>query len=701
MPRPTRWISLTILALLAAQTAQAYVGPGAGFAFITSFFFLIATFFVALFSLMIWPIRFAIIWFRRRRALRNAKVKRVVVLGLDGMDPDLTEKWMGEGHLPHFKALAQQGGFSRLRTTYPAVSPVAWSSFMTGANPGKHNIFDFLSRDKRTYLPTLSSAHIGNVNKTVKLGKWTIPVGKPEIRQLRKSKPFWMTLGENGVFSTILRVPITFPPDKFNGVMLSGMCVPDIRGSQGTFSFFSTRPAPSQDAEGGVVLPLKQNGPAFSGELPGPPNALLDGAPDMALPFTLAPGKKGAFRLEVAEKRINLTVGEFSEWVRLAYKPGLRIRVNGIARFLLTETGEHTSLYVTPVNLDPERPAFPISHPPAYAMYLSKLIGPYANLGLAEDTWVLNEGLVTDEQFITETNLIHQEREKMFFDALDKTKSGAVVCVFDDTDRIQHMFFRYITDDHPALGHYPKSDHEDAIFQLYKWMDAMLGRTVKKLGNSDALLVMSDHGFKPFIRGVNLNHWLYKNGYLATKPDASGGKWLTDVDWSKTRAYQVGLGGLYLNIKGREAQGIVAPGDEADSLARELINRLSDLPDDERETVAINKVWAAKDTYKGPYVGNAPDLIIGYNVGYRASWDGTTGVIGKAVLEDNIKAWSGDHCMDPRKVPGVLFTNYPLEQTDPSIMDIAPTVLERLGIPTPRHMDGKVLVAKDKKEAAS
>ena len=232
--------------------------------------------------------------------------------------------------------------------------------------------------------------------------------------------------------------------------------------------------------------------------------------------------------------------------------------------------------------------------------------------------------------------------------------------------------------------------------ELYCRIDAWFGEILNKCTGEERFIVMSDHGFKPFIRGVNLNHWLYKNGYLALKPDAKGGKWLTDVDWSKTRAFQVGLGGLYLNVKGREAHGIVEPGQEAESLARELIDKLSGLPDQEKGDIAINQVWAARDIYLGPYVGNAPDLIIGYNVGYRASWDGATGVIGKAAIEDNTKAWSGDHCMDPRKIPGVLFTNFPLDKTDPSIMDIAPTVLERLGVEPPKYMDGEVLTRASK-----
>ncbi|MHA1568237.1 MAG: alkaline phosphatase family protein [Alphaproteobacteria bacterium] len=693
-----------LFGLLVATPAYAYVGPGAGFAFITSFFFLIATFFVALFSLLIWPLRFVYVWLRRRRAMRKAKVKRLVILGLDGMDPGLAEKWMNEGHLPTFKKLAEEGTFNRLRTTYPSFSPVAWSSFMTGSNPGRHNIYDFLSRDTRTYLPTLSSAYIGDARKTLKLGKYRIPLTKPEIRLLRKSKPFWVVLGEHGIFSTVIRVPITFPPEKFNGVTLSGMCVPDIRGTQGTFSFYTTKEWEGEVEEGGVILPLKKNGESYQGELIGPPDGLLADQPELKIPFTIAPGKNGNHLLKLPDEKIEMMVGRYTDWIRLKFKASLRVTVSGIARFLLTKYNGDLALYVSPINLDPEKPAFAISYPKAYSMYLSKLIGPYANLGLAEDTWVLNEGLISDDLFLEETYLINDEREKMFFDALDKTKMGLVTCVFDGTDRIQHMFMRYLVDDHPALRGKDNGGRADAILELYKKMDALLARTLKKLKKDDAFLVMSDHGFKPFNRCINLNSWLHQNGYLVLKESAQGGKWLSDVDWSKTKAYQVGLGGMYLNVKGREVHGIVEPGEGAAALRKELIEKLSGLMDEEKSTVAINEVWDANEIYTGPYKGNAPDLIIGYAVGYRAGWDGTTGVITDHVFSDNVKAWSGDHCLDPREVPGVLFTNFPLNTDSPSIMDVAPTVLYQLGAPIPGYMDGQVLIEKEdkqRKEAAS
>jgi predicted AlkP superfamily phosphohydrolase/phosphomutase len=204
---------------------------------------------------------------------------------------------------------------------------------------------------------------------------------------------------------------------------------------------------------------------------------------------------------------------------------------------------------------------------------------------------------------------------------------------------------------------------------------------------------MSDHGFKSFRRGVNINSWLYLNGYLHLKDGKTGAaEWFGDVDWTKTRAYGLGLGGIYINQKEREAQGLVAPGEETRALKAELIRVLTGLKDDLRREVAITEVHDRDKIYGGPYKENAPDLIVGYNQGYRASWDSVTGKVSGAVFEDNTKAWSGDHCIDPRHVPGVFFFSGRTASRTPAITDIAPTVLTLFGLPVPAHMDGRSLV---------
>jgi predicted AlkP superfamily phosphohydrolase/phosphomutase len=336
----------------------------------------------------------------------------------------------------------------------------------------------------------------------------------------------------------------------------------------------------------------------------------------------------------------------------------------------------------------------PISHPSYYAVYLAKKLGKYATLGLAEDTWALNEGVIDDGAFLEQTYDIDQERERMFFAALGKLRRGVLVCVFDATDRIQHMFWRHTEEGHPARGA-GVSEHAGAIEDLYRHNDAMVGRIREQLREGDMLIVLSDHGFTSFRRGVNLNAWLHRNGYLALKAGTAGTEeWLREVDWSNTRAFALGLTGLFLNVEGRESEGIVKPDGEATELKAELVERLTGLVDEETGEVAIREAFDTAKLYSGPYLGNAPDLLLGYNRGYRASWDGATGVVAGPVCEDNVKPWSGDHCVDPRLVPGVLFCDRAIEKEDPALIDIAPTALWLFGVEPPGHMDGNSLFTK-------
>jgi predicted AlkP superfamily phosphohydrolase/phosphomutase len=268
--------------------------------------------------------------------------------------------------------------------------------------------------------------------------------------------------------------------------------------------------------------------------------------------------------------------------------------------------------------------------------------------------------------------------------------------VFDATDRIQHMFWRYIDEGHPATRgastNGGRPEHADAIEKLYIHNDAMVGRIREQLGEGDCLMVISDHGFTSFRRGINLNAWLMQNGYLTLKEGAKGeGEWLREVDWSKTRAYALGLVGIYLNVEGREAEGSVQPGAEARALRAELVERLSGLRDPADGGLAIREAFETAALYEGPYLKNAPDLLIGYAEGYRISWDGATGVVAGPVFEDNVKAWSGDHCVDPRIVPGIFFSNKPIDRDDPALIDIAPTACWLFGVQPPPHMDGKPL----------
>jgi predicted AlkP superfamily phosphohydrolase/phosphomutase len=590
----------------------AYIGPGAGFAFLGSFFALVGGVVAGMGSLLIWPFR----WLFRRRA--RGRFRKAIFLGLDGLDPRVTERLMEEGRLPHFSRLREMGGYRRLRTTFPALSPVAWSTFATGVNPAKHNIFDFLNRDLRTYAPELSSAKVTAAG----------------VEMRRKSEPFWAILGRHGVSSTVLRVPITFPPEEFNGRLLSAMCTPDLRGTQGTFSQFTER----------------------AGELRGPG--------DEGIPFVVQDG-----RLSIQGQSFALRVGEYTAWIRVRFAGG-----RGIVRFLLMAEAPEFSLYATPVQIDPESPALPISHPPCYAMYLAKLLGTFSTLGMAEDTWALNEGAIDQAAFLQQARDIQGEREAMFFSALEHTRRGVVACVFDTTDRVQHMCF----------------GQAEVIDALYVDMDRILGRTMEYLEAGTALFVLSDHGFCSFRRGVNLNAWLRAEGYLVLRDGATeSGDYFEGIDWARTRAYTFGLSGVYLNLQGREAQGCVGA-EEAVWLRAELVGKLTGLRDG--EAVAIQGIYPAGEIYSGPYLGAAPDLVVGYAEGYRASWGAAVGRTTAAVFEDNLKAWCGDHCVDPVLVPGVLFSNLEIQAETPGIEDMAATALKLFGVAAPGWMEGRSVV---------
>lgn len=699
-----------IFCSLEGLPAVGYIGPGAGFAFVGSFLILLTALLMVFLSLLSWPFRLALRPFRYKRRSKRGDVRRVIVLGLDGLDPGITRERMAEGRLPHLKTLAEEGTFTELESTCPPISPVAWSSFSTGANPGKHNIFDFLNRDLRTYVPILSSSR-------VRAG--TGGRGKGSVSLLRKSKPFWHVLGEHGVFSTVLRVPITFPPEPFNGLLLSAMCVPDLRGTQGTFTFYSSERVPDAELTGGTRLQVKKTDEGFESHLVGPEVMRNGKHIEATVPFRVDVSaaaeasrppcdKKGPISdepggqpaqaaveekhhavLHVSGQRIPLEEKKFTDWVRVEFRIGGGRKVHGICRFYPVSLEEPVRLYCSPINIDPEKPALPISHPAYYALYLAKLQGPFATLGIAEDTWAVNEGLLSEQAYLDQVYDIDVEREAMFFESIKRTRKGLVACVFDTPDRIQHMFYRYREPGHPANRAIEERGHADALDDMYDRMDALVGRTRRLLKKGDVLVVLSDHGFTSFQRGVNLNAWLRDEGYLHLKDGAHRGGGLGEVDWTRTRAYTFGLSGVYLNEKGREGEGIVEPG-EAAALRREIAGKLLDLRDPATGKPALHNVHDRAEAYSGPYAANGPDLVTGYAKGYRASWDAALGRIEADVFSDNVKAWSGDHSVDRDLVPGVLFTNRPLDPgAKPRLMDIGPTILSLFGVSTPGYMDGK------------
>jgi len=683
----------TILPSAGISLFLGYIGPGAGFAFIGSFLILLVALVMAIISVLLLPLRLLLAAFRSTGRKSASLVKRAVVVGMDGLDPRRLRDMMDRGELPNFKSMSVNGTFSELATTCPPISPVAWSTFMTGVNPGKHNVFDFLNRDLKTCIPELSSCR---VETRVRKG-WFLRRAA-EVRMLRKSTPFWKILGDHGVASTVLRVPVTFPAEPFRGRTLAGMCVPDLRGTQGTFTVLEeiadtsangASAAMASKPEGGLRIPVKIADGRIDTSLPGP---VIDRR-TLTIPVSVRIGKDhSTATISISGKRVHLRLNTYSDWISVEFRDGMH-RICGICRFLLLSVAPKFKLYVTPLHIDPERPAMPISHPPYYSIYLGKLHGAFATLGLSEDTWALNEGVIDDAAFLRQAFDIQKEREDVFFEALRLTRSGMCACVFDLPDRIQHMFYRYVDEKHPARHDKTNEQSCRAIDDVYRTMDKLLGRVMSVLGEDSALIVLSDHGFSSFRRGVDLNSWLAQEGYLVRRASAPGNDYLTDVDWEKTRAYSFGLSGIYINVRGRETHGIVTENGEKLALKQEIAAKLLNLCDPANGGKAIHGVYDSSTVYSGPYSDNGPDLVVGYEAGYRASWETAKGSTAGSVFTDNTKCWSGDHCIDPELVPGVLLCNgnLDLQSHRPHIADLAPTILRLFGVGIPKYMDGKPL----------
>ena len=664
--------------------AHAYIGPGAGFALISSFVTLAVAFVAAFFALFTLPVRAVLRGWRRRRSLRRARARRVIVLGLDGLDPGICDELMARGELPNLRKLREEGAYRRLETSMPALSPVAWSTFATSTDCSGHGIFDFIARDPRNYAPRLSSSEVYGGTRLLRLGPIRIPLSRGGVRGLRRSRTFWSVLSDHGVFSSVLRVPITFPVEKIDGVMVAGMCVPDLRGTQGSFTLLTSDPAPH--ASGGVVVPLPAAGGTVA--IPGPPSPFDGSAVATEVTIRRKPSRDGGeqFELAVNGDVVPLHAGRYTPWVRLRFRAARGVTVHGIARFLPVSLNGSLTIYMTPIHIDPEKPALPISYPSVFSVYLAKLLGSHATLGLAEDTTALNDDVIDEQGFLDQAYGIHDERRAMWFHTLDRLRNGLAVCVFDVSDRLQHMFYRYLDADHPANHGRDTTRHAGALHDMYRRMDVLVGETMRYVDAKTAVFVISDHGFSNFRRGVNLNAWLVREGLLALKEGAAPGEYLSAVDWSRTRAYALGLGGIYLNRAGRERHGIVADG-EAPAIKRRIEEGLVALRDGAARP--IRRVVDVERDMKGPYRTMGPDLLPGYEAGYRVSWDCAKGSVRSELFEDNTKRWSGDHCVDSEVVPGVMFTNVPVTDAASRLIDMGPTVLDLFGVPVPGYMTGR------------
>ncbi len=654
---------------------------------------------------------------------------KLLILGFDGMDPDLVDRWMKAGQLPNLSRLASSGAIRPLATTHSPESPTAWASFATGVNPGKHNIYDFLVRDTATYLPDLGMVR----REPARFFLGYVPIAKPKLFSIRGGTSFWVTAGQAGVRSSILTVPVTFPPEDVpNGELLSGLPLPDIRGTMGTFYYFATDLSRYEEGNtefGGILKRLLMEQDAARTELIGPPNpivraqiqairtksptlsdqdratvAALQAQEDVRVPLTIRwhRSQKTA-TVEIQGQSLLLEPGKMSRWIDLEFRVNFLVRLHGMAQLLLMRADDELQLYISPVNWKPDAPPLPISSPASFSGDLFERLGYYRTLGWAEATWPLNEGRMDEHTFMEDLYKAFDDRSQVILSRIDARNWDLLVGVVESTDRVQHMMWRLHDPQHPMYDAALAAKFGDSILRVYRRADQLVGEVLERIDPGTTVLVVSDHGFHSWRKSVNLNTWLVQQGYMVLQSRGGpapgekklddlfgGGEFWENVDWSRTRAYAMGLGQIYFNLRGREARGIVSPGAEAKQLADELGARLLTMTDPDDGARIVRSVYQRDAVYAGEFLQNASELQVGMEDGYRVSWQTTLGGSPPGIVYANMKKWSGDHGgYDFATTAGVLISNKPFASATPSIMDIAPTVLKFFGIPIPGSIDGK------------
>jgi len=600
---------------------------------------------VVLICLLIAFLAIIVFVFQKKQTGEVVTNKRVIVLAFDGLDPILLNEGLKKKILPNFQKVKDKGFYSELATTMPPQSPVAWASFTTGEAPAKHGIYDFITRDPKTYQLNLTFSENS---------QW-------------KATPFWEILSKHNIPTTILFLPNTYPPANLEGKMLSGMGVPDLLGTLGTLTLISTKDYSNEKNFRGKIISIPNND-TIDTHIEGPKYKSLKETKTSTLPIQIKRNtKENALTMQIQDQSVTVGNKKFSDWTPLTFDIDFFTKAHGILKLYVKELSPDIEVYVSPININPEKPLHPISHPNSYAKDISKEYGFYSTLGLPHDTWALNQEIFDEDAFLAQSESIVKDREKIYLAELAKFEKGLFFGYFGMTDSISHMFFRFLKD--------KDSKYNNTILDTYKKADEIVGQTLNLMKKDDILIILSDHGFKSFDYEINLNTWLLSNGYLVLKGDKSEGKeLLEDVDWSKTEAYAIGYNGIYFNLKDRESKGIVQEV-ERKSLEKEISVKLLALKNPYSNTTVIKKIYAREQLNIPKTDKNAPDLFIGFYQGTRSSWDSAVGAVTKDVVSKRESKWSGDHLFDPSEVPGVLLVSKKVDIKNPGITDIMPTIL--------------------------
>lgn len=622
---------------------------------------------------------------------RPTMERRLVILGVDGMDPNLLDRYMREGRMPNLKALGERGTYMRLGTTFPPQSPVAWSTFTTGMHPGGHGIYDFVHRDPHALGPYLSTSRT-DPGETWEIGSLALPspLSAPTIQLLRAGRAFWQDLEDHAVPATMVKVPANFPPAESRvNESMAGMGTPDLLGTPGTFQLFTDEPAfQGRESSGGIIHTLDfGNGQRARAALHGPPDPMSATGEITTVDIEIIRDPERPVALvRLGDEEHILQPGEWTEWLPVQFDPGLISgEIPGMVRLMLADVRPHLRLYASPVNIDPTAPIMPLSAPESYVEHLAADVGRFYTQGMPENTKALAAGALTDDEFLQQSELVLEESIEQLDRELDRYQGGVLFFYFSSIDLVSHSFWRSIE---------PGAAPEDAKYahvlpELYARIDGIVGDVIERIGPNTDIIVMSDHGFAPYRYKVHLNTWLAQQGYLTLlPPDQVKPGPLGHIDWDNTLAYALGLNQLFINLQGREQQGAV-PQDEYDVTVDRLARQLQGLRNPENGAPVITE---AARPEPGTFSDRAPDLLVGYARGYRSSDESALGKLsGDEIVERNRDKWSGDHCMHPSHVPGVLLTNRKVEATQASLYDLAPTVLAYFGIQPPETMTGTPL----------
>jgi predicted AlkP superfamily phosphohydrolase/phosphomutase len=665
----------------------------------------------------------------------NPEHPRVVVLGIDGMDPrilrDVIERY--PERMPSFRRLAEEGGIHELASATPPQSPVAWSNFITGLDPGGHGIFDFIHRDPMHRAPAPATARSEEGGAFPLWDDWQLPYGG-SVESNRSGKAFWSILAEHGVAADIWRMPANFPVEPARGLSFSGMMTPALDSAYGEFTLFTTNPPASARISGGKIVAVTEFGGKVDTRLAGPPNPFRKGNPPATAPLTLLVDRENrAVAVDTGGTKLVLSPGQWSDFARVTFEmlPMGANAVSGVVRFYLRSIEPELELYASPVNIDPADPVAPVSAPEDASARLADRrgggIGTFYTQGMPEDVNALKAEVLSVPEFMQQASLVHDEGVRMLDWALDhylaKPEGGLLFFYFSEIDLCSHMLWRHFDGDHPfhdpriaaqdssPWSARPGSTWQEAIHDLYMGMDPVLGRLRERLPADATLIVMSDHGFASYARKFNLNTWLLENGYLVLHgerelPSGDAGHvpvYVHDpgvVDWSRTKAYGVGFNALYLNLAGRELDdpatpadesGSVQPGAEADALVAELKRKLEAVVDPANGNRPILRCDLAREVYRGERLAEAPELIVGYARGYGNSDEASVGRVPNLVLEDNDRpgTFNGSHLMAPEEVPGLVMSNRKVASGEHDLTDLTVEVLARYGIEPAAGMHGR------------